>query len=72
MARIALGLEYDGSAYFGWQRQSHAPSVQGEFERALSIVADHPVRLTAAGRTDAGVHALMQVAHFDTTAVRPE
>jgi tRNA pseudouridine38-40 synthase len=72
MARIALGLEYDGSAYFGWQRQSHAPSVQGEFERALSSVADHPVRLTAAGRTDAGVHALMQVAHFDTTAVRPE
>ncbi len=72
MARIALGIEYDGSAYSGWQRQSHAPSVQGELEVALSRIADHPVRLTAAGRTDAGVHALMQVAHFDTDAERPE
>jgi tRNA pseudouridine38-40 synthase len=72
MARIVLGIEYDGSAYSGWQLQAHAPSVQGELERALSVVADHPVQLTAAGRTDAGVHALMQVAHFDTTAVRPE
>ncbi len=72
MARIALGIEYDGSAYSGWQLQSHARSVQGELERALTRVADHPVQLTAAGRTDAGVHALMQVAHFDTAAVRPE
>jgi tRNA pseudouridine38-40 synthase len=72
MARIALGIEYDGSAYCGWQLQSHARSVQGELERALSVVADHSIQLTAAGRTDAGVHALMQVAHFETTAVRPE
>ena len=72
MARIAIGVEYDGSAYSGWQAQPHAPSVQGELERALSIVADHRVELTAAGRTDAGVHALMQVAHFDTAATRPE
>lgn len=72
MARVALGIEYDGSACRGWQHQSHARSVQGELERALAAVADHPVQLTAAGRTDAGVHALMQVAHFDTTAVRPE
>ncbi len=72
MARLALGIEYDGSACSGWQLQSHARSVQGELERALAIVADHPVHLTAAGRTDAGVHALMQVAHFDTAAVRPE
>ena len=72
MARIALGIEYDGSAFRGWQQQSHARSVQGVIERALAAVADHPVQLTAAGRTDAGVHALMQVAHFDTAAVRPE
>ncbi len=72
MARIALGIEYDGTAYSGWQLQSHARSVQGELEHALSVVADHPVQLTAAGRTDAGVHALAQVAHFDTTSARPE
>ncbi|HQR24393.1 MAG TPA: tRNA pseudouridine(38-40) synthase TruA [Steroidobacteraceae bacterium] len=72
MARIAIGVEYDGSAYSGWQAQLHAPSVQGELERALSRVADHRIEVTAAGRTDAGVHALMQVAHFDTVAARPE
>ncbi|MDQ1308968.1 MAG: tRNA pseudouridine synthase [Pseudomonadota bacterium] len=72
MVRIALGIEYDGSAYAGWQQQSHAPSVQAELQRALAGVATHEVTLTAAGRTDAGVHALMQVAHFDTSAVRPE
>jgi tRNA pseudouridine38-40 synthase len=71
MARIAIGVEYDGSAYAGWQQQSHARSVQAELERALGRVADHEVRLTAAGRTDAGVHALLQVAHFDTTTSRP-
>jgi tRNA pseudouridine38-40 synthase len=70
--RIALGVEYDGSAFCGWQFQSHGRSVQGELERALSSVADQEVKLTAAGRTDAGVHALMQVAHFDTTAQRSE
>lgn len=72
MARIAIGVEYDGSAYSGWQRQQRAPSVQAALERSLARVADHEVRLTAAGRTDAGVHALMQVAHFDTTSSRPE
>jgi len=72
MPRIALGIEYDGSAYAGWQQQAHARSVQAELERSLAGVADHAVSLTAAGRTDAGVHALMQVAHFDTTAARPE
>jgi tRNA pseudouridine38-40 synthase len=71
MPRIALGIEYDGSAYSGWQRQAHARSVQAELERALTGVAGHEVSLTAAGRTDAGVHALMQVAHFDTTVARP-
>ncbi|HWJ05310.1 MAG TPA: tRNA pseudouridine(38-40) synthase TruA [Steroidobacteraceae bacterium] len=71
MARLALGVEYDGSAFAGWQSQRHARSVQGELQQALSRVADHPVELTAAGRTDAGVHALAMVAHFDTTAERP-
>lgn len=70
MARLALGIEYDGSAFAGWQLQSHARSVQGELQQALSRVADHPVELTAAGRTDAGVHALEMVAHFETGATR--
>lgn len=70
MPRLALGIEYDGSAFAGWQFQSHARSVQGELQQALSRVADHPVELTAAGRTDAGVHALEMVAHFETTAER--
>jgi tRNA pseudouridine38-40 synthase len=72
MARIALGIEYDGSAYAGWQVQAHAPSVQDELQRALSQVAAHGVVLTAAGRTDAGVHALMQIAHFDSETAREE
>jgi tRNA pseudouridine38-40 synthase len=71
MPRVAVGIEYDGSAFAGWQHQSHARSVQGELERALAVVANHEVSLTAAGRTDAGVHALQQVAHFDTSADRP-
>lgn len=68
--RLALGVEYDGSAYRGWQTQSHAPSVQDTIEDALSYVADHRVRVICAGRTDSGVHATGQVVHFDTTAVR--
>jgi tRNA pseudouridine38-40 synthase len=71
MPRLALGIEYDGSAFAGWQHQSHARTVQGDLQDALSRVADHPVELTAAGRTDAGVHALEMVAHFDTSAERP-
>ncbi len=72
MARIALGIEYDGGAYSGWQQQAHARSVQGALQEALGSVAAHPVELTAAGRTDAGVHALMQVAHFDSGVSRPD
>jgi len=72
MARIALGLEYDGSVFAGWQAQSHALGVQSVVEAALSRVADHPVAVTAAGRTDAGVHAVSQVVHFDTSAIRSE
>lgn len=68
--RLAVGLEYDGSAYAGWQIQVHSPSIQAVTESAFSRVADHPVTLTCAGRTDAGVHAIGQVAHFDTGAVR--
>ena len=71
MTRVAVGVEYDGAAFAGWQFQRHARSVQGELEQALSRVADHPVALVAAGRTDAGVHALEMVAHFDTSATRP-
>ncbi|MCY4343499.1 MAG: tRNA pseudouridine(38-40) synthase TruA [Gammaproteobacteria bacterium] len=70
-ARIALGIEYDGGAFNGWQRQSHQPSVQSELEAALSQVADRPVRTVGAGRTDAGVHATGQVASFQTDSVRP-
>lgn len=68
--RIAVGIEYDGSAYSGWQLQGHAPSVQHVVEQALGRVADEPVRVHAAGRTDAGVHARCLVAHFDTAATR--
>ena len=68
--RIALGVEYDGSDFAGWQRQAHARSVQETVERALSKVADHDVTVTCAGRTDAGVHASGQVIHFDTEARR--
>lgn len=68
--RIAIGVEYDGTRYAGWQRQPEVPTIQAELEAALAAVADHPVELTCAGRTDAGVHALGQVAHFDTSARR--
>mgnify|MGYP001237534867 CR=1 FL=1 len=68
--RIALGLEYDGSPYFGWQRQHEVPSVQEHLEVALAKVAAHPVQVVCAGRTDAGVHATGQVVHFDTESER--
>lgn len=69
--RLAVGLEYDGSRYAGWQQQPGLPTIQDCVQQALSAVADHAVAVTGAGRTDAGVHALAQVAHFDTTADRP-
>ncbi|CBL45209.1 tRNA pseudouridine synthase A [gamma proteobacterium HdN1] len=69
--RIALGIEYDGSPYHGWQRQGHEPNtVQQILESALSQVADHPVTVICCGRTDAGVHGYGQVVHFDTHAMR--
>ena len=70
--RFACVVEYDGAGFSGWQRQEHARSVQGAVEQALSFVADHPVRVSCAGRTDAGVHATWQVIHFDTGARRSE
>ena len=71
MVRIALGIEYDGSRFCGWQTQTAACSVQDALQRALAVIAGHPVEVVAAGRTDAGVHATLQVVHFDTTAHRP-
>lgn len=69
--RLALGVEYNGTYFHGWQLQEEGVrTVQGEIERALSIVANHPVRVFCAGRTDAGVHAIEQVIHFETDAVR--
>jgi len=70
MGRIVVGIEYDGTGYHGWQQQIGVASIQQEVQRALSSVADEPVVLTCAGRTDAGVHARAQVAHFDTQALR--
>jgi tRNA pseudouridine38-40 synthase len=68
--RIAAIVEYDGSDFAGWQLQDGARTVQGVVEGALSKVADAPVRVIVAGRTDAGVHASWQTLHFDTTARR--
>ena len=70
--RLALGIEYSGQNYYGWQRQQGMPTVQGHLETALSKIADSPVQVTCAGRTDAGVHATGQVVHFDTDVVRAE
>lgn len=68
--RLALGVSYAGTAYNGWQSQSNGNTVQDKLESALSIIAGRRVSTLCAGRTDAGVHALMQVVHFDTDAVR--
>lgn len=70
MKRIVLGIEYDGSRFYGWQWQTKYRSVQAEVEKALSKVANHAVRVFCTGRTDTGVHALEQVIHFDTEASR--
>jgi tRNA pseudouridine38-40 synthase len=68
--RIALGLEYDGSAFCGWQTQPGGCGVQDHLQAALAKLADESIEVTAAGRTDTGVHAAAQVAHFDTNAAR--
>ena len=71
--RLALGIEYAGSAFHGWQSQPHGQTVQDVLEQALNQIAASatPIRVHCAGRTDAGVHALNQVVHFDTQAQRP-
>ena len=76
--RYALGVEYDGSGFSGWQRLNKTgeperrsePTLQATLEQALSTVADAPVATVCAGRTDAGVHAACQVVHFDSDAIR--
>jgi tRNA pseudouridine38-40 synthase len=70
--RYALGLEYDGTAFSGWQRQLETPTVQLSVEKAITRVANHPVTVHCAGRTDTGVHARGQVAHFDTDSNRSD
>lgn len=69
--RFAACVEYDGSLFHGWQAQDHARSVQECVEKALSKVANHPLTVTCAGRTDAGVHGVGQIIHFDSDAERP-
>ena len=68
--RVALGIEYNGANYYGWQRQRDVNSVQAELEKALSVVANQPIEVMCAGRTDAGVHGTGQVVHFDSPVTR--
>ena len=70
--KFAAAIEYDGTAYYGWQSQPHAKNIQDCVEKALSAVADHEVDVVCAGRTDTGVHAVGQVIHFNTDANRDE
>jgi tRNA pseudouridine38-40 synthase len=70
--RYAMGLEYDGSAFFGWQVQAEEPTIQGSVEDALTRVADEKIQVVCCGRTDTGVHALCQVVHFETGVERSE
>lgn len=70
--RIALGISYDGRAYQGWQSQLSGQTIQDRLEKALQQLAAQPISTLCAGRTDAGVHALMQVVHFNTSAARRE
>lgn len=70
--RIALGVEYNGVTFCGWQSQTEGCGVQDALESAIKNIAEHEVRIHAAGRTDTGVHALMQVVHFDTETMRPD
>lgn len=71
-ARIALGLEYDGLTFCGWQTQAAGCAVQDVLEDALGLIHGAPVQTVVAGRTDAGVHALAQVVHFDAVNARPD
>jgi tRNA pseudouridine38-40 synthase len=68
--KIALGIEYAGCNYYGWQKQSISPTIQETVESALSDIADEIINVYCAGRTDTGVHAIQQVIHFETSSVR--
>jgi tRNA pseudouridine38-40 synthase len=70
--KYALGIEYSGTGFSGWQRQKHSKTIQEQVENALGYVANHPVNLVCAGRTDTGVHAVEQVAHFETDVIRDD
>jgi tRNA pseudouridine38-40 synthase len=70
VSRVAAIVEYDGTEYAGWQSQEHSASIQDAVQAALSFVAGHPITAICAGRTDSGVHAIGQVIHFDTSAIR--
>ncbi|RJG47698.1 tRNA pseudouridine(38-40) synthase TruA [Motilimonas pumila] len=70
--RVALGIEYDGANYYGWQKQLEVDTVQARLEAALTLVANETIEVQCAGRTDAGVHATGQLVHFDTHATRNE
>ncbi|WP_106477205.1 tRNA pseudouridine(38-40) synthase TruA [Phytohalomonas tamaricis] len=70
--RIALGVEYNGASYYGWQRLSHGPSIQAALETALAKVASQPITVMCSGRTDSGVHATRQIVHFDTETPRTQ
>jgi len=70
VSRVAAIVEYDGTDYAGWQSQEHSASIQDAVQAALSFVAGHPITAICAGRTDSGVHAIGQVIHFDTSAIR--
>lgn len=73
LKNFKLIIEYDGTAYHGWQRQKELPTIQGEIENALLTMAGDPVTLIGSGRTDAGVHAMAQVAHFKSnTRIPPQ
>jgi tRNA pseudouridine38-40 synthase len=69
--RIALVIQYLGTYFYGWQRQPNHPSVQQTIEEAIAKICGKPTVLHSAGRTDTGVHAAAQVAHFDTSSVIP-
>ncbi len=72
--KYALLIEYDGREFKGWQKQTNPPvrSIEEALEEAVSFIANEPIKLVCAGRTDAGVHAMRQVVHFETTAIRPK
>ncbi len=70
--KLAFGIEYDGSNYHGWQSQDDVATVQGVLEKAISQIADQPVRVYCAGRTDTGVHGLGQVVHIETDVIRKD